>query len=82
MNGARLLSVVLSNRTRGKGYKLESRKFPLNMKKNFTVRATEHWNKYPRAVVKFSSLEIFKTHMDTFLCNYSREPALAEGWTK
>jgi len=35
----------------------------------FMVMVTEHWNRLPREVVKFPSLEIFKTRLDAYLCN-------------
>ncbi|KAJ7397790.1 hypothetical protein BTVI_132157 [Pitangus sulphuratus] len=49
-DGARLFSVVPSNRTRDNGQ--NHRKFHWNVSKNFfTVQMTEHWNRLSREVV-------------------------------
>ena len=68
MDETRLISVVCSNRTRGNGLILEHRKFCTNIWKNFyMVKVMEHCNRLPREVAESPSVEIFKSHLDTYL---------------
>ena len=69
-DGAKLFSVVSSDRTRGNGHKLKQKKLQLKMRKNFfTLRVTEPWHRLPREVVESPSLEIFQTRLDAVLCS-------------
>jgi len=68
VDGAIPFTALPSNRARSNRHKLEHRKFYTNMRKS-SLRVTEHWNRLPKEAVESSSLEIFKTHLDAFLCD-------------
>jgi len=73
---------VCNEERRSNDLKVERRKLYTNVQKNFfSVRVTEHWSRLPREVVESPSTEIFKTHLDAFLCNLLWLTALAGDWT-
>lgn len=62
--GARLFSVVLSDRTRSNEHKGKHRRCCLNIRKYFiTVRVAEHCHRLIMGVMEPPSLEIFKSHL-------------------
>jgi len=83
-DGAKLFSVVPSDRTRGNWHKLQPKKFQLNTRKNFfTLRVMEPWNRLPRGVAESPSLKIFKTSLDKVLCSLLWLNLLWQGgWTR
>ena len=66
--GAHLFLAASEGRTRTNGYKLQERRFRLDIRKKFlTARAVRQWNRLPREVVDSPSLGIFKQRLDEHL---------------
>ena len=63
--GTGLFSTAPDTRTRSNGFKVQEKRFHLNLRKNFLiVRAGQQWNRLPRSVVESPSFEVFKQRLD------------------
>ena len=63
-----LFSRVPETRTWSNGFKVQEKKFHLNIRKNFmTIRAIQQWNRLAQREVESPSLEVFKQRLDGHL---------------
>jgi len=69
-DGEGLFTRVCSDRTRGKGCKLQEGRFRSDIRKKFfTMRMVRHWHRLPREAVAAPSLAVFKARLDGALSN-------------
>lgn len=68
--GARVFTVVPSDRTGGNGHKPKYRKLHMRIRESFFImRVVKPWHSLPREAVECPSLEILKSPADMFLGN-------------
>ena len=66
--GTGLFSMAPDTRIRSNGFKLQEKRFHLNLRKNFlTIRAGRQWDMLPWSVVESPSFEVFKQRLDGHL---------------
>ena len=71
-DGARLFSMLASDRTRSNGHKVKHKKFHLSMRKNFFTLRVAELEQAGRAECRIPLPGDTETHLDTFLCHLLR----------